>query len=204
MDTDVIVLCDLAELWLHPMNDDAIVAAKGGTSLARLCTCIWDCKKAESHLPPLEKLRADPNSHKKMMQLIKENPQLVQPYLDSYNNIDGEDLPIERIKILHYSDMGTQFSHKYSLPRLEAAGQKHWFDGGLMPHPRPELADLFDQYYQEALDAGFRPEHYFVQPFGDFSKATQVNYQGNKVTRPAEQLSFFRKSVKNITAKFGK
>jgi lipopolysaccharide biosynthesis glycosyltransferase len=39
MDADVIVLCDIAELWSHPMQDDAIVIAKGGKSSARLCTC---------------------------------------------------------------------------------------------------------------------------------------------------------------------
>lgn len=204
MDADVVVLCDVAELWAHPMNDDAIVAAKGGASLARLCTCVWDNKKARSHLPPLKEFRADPDGHRKMMQLIKENPRLVQPYLDSYNNIDGEDLPIGRIKILHYSDMGTQFSHKYALPRLEAAGQKHWFDGKIMPHPRPELAALFDHYYQEALGAGFSPEHYSIRPFGAFSKASQAKYRGNKVTRPGQQVSLFRKSVRNIKEKFGK
>lgn len=204
MDADVIVLCDVAELWAHPMSDDAIVVAKGGKSSARLCTCVWDCKKAKSHLPSLDEMRADPDGHKKMMQLIKNDTRLVQPYLDSYNNIDGEDLPIEKIKILHYSDMGTQFSHKYALPRLEAAGQKHWFDGKIMPHPRPELTALFDRYYQEALDAGFRPENYSMQPFGAFSKATQEKYRGNKVTRPGEELSFFKASMKSIKEKFSK
>jgi hypothetical protein len=204
MDTDVIVLCDVAELWSHPMHADAIVAAKGGNSSARLCTCVWDCEKARSHLPPLEVIRSDPDSHKKLMQLIKQRPQLIQPYLDSYNNIDGEDLPIERIKILHYSDMGTQFSHKYALPRLEAAGQKHWFDGRIMPHPRPELAALFDRYYQEALDAGYRPEHYVTQPFGAFSKATQKNYQGNKVTRPSMKTNLLGAAMSNIKKKLGR
>ena len=201
MDADVIVLCDVAELWSHPMHADAIVVAKGGSSSARLCTCVWDCAKARSYLPPLEAIQADPDSHKKLMHLIKQKPQLIQPYLDSYNNIDGEDLPIERIKILHYSDMGTQFSHKYSLPRLEAAGQKHWFDGRIMPHPRPDLAALFDQYYQEALDAGYRPENYAVQPFGAFSKATQKSYRGNKVTRPPRKANLLEVAMSNIKNK---
>jgi len=198
MDADVIVLCDVAELWLHPMHDDAIVVAKGGSSSARLCTSVWDCEKARSYLPPLREIQADAASHKKLMQLIKERPQLIQPYLDSYNNIDGEDLPIERIKILHYSDMGTQFSHKYALPRLQATGQKHWFDGKILPHPRSELAALFDRYYQEAWDAGYRPEHYSVRPFGSFLKATQANYQGNRVTRPEKKATFLENTMKNI------
>ena len=190
MDADVIALCDVGELWQHPMHKDAIVAAKGGSSSARLCTCMWDCEKAKSHLPPLKEIQADPASHKKLMQMIKDKPQLIQPYLDSYNNIDGENMPIEQIKILHYSDMGTQFSHKYSLARLEAEGQTHWFDGKIMPHPRSDLAALFDQYYQEALLAGYKPEHYAVRPFGAFVKATQANYHGNRVTRPEKNPTF--------------
>lgn len=202
MDADVVVLCDIAELWSHPLSNDAIVIAKGGKSTARLCTCVWDCEKAKQHLPTLKELQADPEGHKKLMQLIKEKPELVQPYQDSYNNIDGEGLTIEQIKILHYSDMGTQFSHKYALPRLEASGQKHWFDGKIMPHPREDLVALFDQYYQEALENGYRPENYTITPFGNFSKATQINYHGNKVTRPDTEANWFNRSVQSLKSVF--
>ncbi|KAA8733190.1 glycosyl transferase [Acinetobacter qingfengensis] len=208
MDADVLILCDIAELWTHPIQNEAIVIAKGHKNSARLCTCVWDCEKAQKYLPPLVQLQADPDGHKKMMQRLKEKPDLVQPYQDSYNNIDGEGLEIDQIKILHYSDMGTQFTHKYSIPRLEAAGQKHWFDGKIMPHPRQDLTDLFDQYYEEALASGYRPENYMVEPFGVFSKATQINYHGNKVTRPDQQASWivstFHKLKEKITGKKSK
>lgn len=136
------------------------------------------------------------------MRLLKEQPNLVQPYQDSYNNIDGEGMSIEQIKILHYSDMGTQFSHKYSLPRLEASGQKHWFDGEIMTHPRADLTALFDQYYQEALEAGYTPEQYIIEPFGAFTKASQANYHGNKVTRPGQDESWISKKLHQFKAKF--
>lgn len=204
MDADVVVLCDIAELWAHPKSEEAIVIAKGGKNSARLCTCVWDCEKARQYLPSLKEIQADPDSHKKLMQLLKDKPELVQPYQDSYNNIDGEGLEIEQIKILHYSDMGTQFSHKYSLPRLAASGQKHWFDGKIMPHPREDLTRLFDQYYQEALAAGYRPENYTVAPFGAFSKATQVHYHGNKVTRPQDEKSWLTRSLDSLKSKFKK
>lgn len=204
MDADVIVLCDIAELWQHPMNDHAIVVAKGGKSTARLCTCVWDCAKAKAYLPSITELRQDPHSHQKMMKVIKDQPQLVQPYSDSYNNIDGEDMPIEQIKILHYSDMGTQFSHQYALPRLEAEGQKHWFDGQILPHPRADLIQLFDQYYHEALEAGYKPSNYMIEPFGEFSKASQSKYKGNKVTRSAQQRSWFSSLAKSFKTKFSK
>lgn len=204
MDADVVVLCDIAELWSHPMNNDAIVIAKGGKSTARLCTCVWDCEKAKQYLPPLDEIRTNPESHKNLMRLIKDKPQLVEPYQDSYNNIDGEDLAIEQIKVLHYSDMGTQFSHKYAIPRLAKANQKHWFDGKIMPHPRQDLVELFDQYYAEALELGYKPENYLIEPFGTFSKATQINYQGNKVTRPDQETNWLSKQIRKIKAKFKK
>ena len=138
------------------------------------------------------------------MQLIKDQPHLVQNYNNSYNCIDGEGLKIEDIKILHYSDMGTQFSHKYSLPRLEKNNQKHWFDGKIMPHPRQDLVELFDQYYQEALDNGYKPEDYLVKAYGPFQKATQINYQGNKVTRPVKGTTWLTASIKAIKSKFSK
>jgi dihydropteroate synthase len=204
MDADVVVLCDIAELWSHPMNDEAIVIAKGGKSSARLCTCVWDCEKAKEYLPPLDEIRSNPDSHKNLMRLIKDKPQLVEPYQDSYNNIDGEDLAIEQIKVLHYSDMGTQFSHKYAIPRLAKMDQKHWFDGKIMPHPRQDLIELFDEYYAEALKLGYKPENYLIEPFGTFSKATQINYQGNKVTRPDHETNWFNKQIRKIKAKFKK
>lgn len=203
MDADVIVLCDILELWSHPMSDEAMVIAKGGKSSARLCTSVWDCKKAKQYLPAIKNIQANPESHKNLMHLLKDKPKLVQSYLDSYNNIDGEDLPIDQIKILHYSDMGTQFSHKYSIQRLDAVGQKHWFDGKIMPHPRTDLITLFDQYYAEALAAGYKPENYMVEPFGTFSKATQVNYKGNKITRP-NSTSWLSEQLKKIKTKFKK
>lgn len=204
MDADVVVLCDIAELWSHAKKEEAIVIAKGGKNSARLCTCVWDCEKAHHYLPTLKNIQTDPDSHHKLMRLLKDKPKLVQAYQNSYNNIDGEGLPIEKIKILHYSDMGTQFSHKYALPRLEASGQRHWFDGEIMAHPRKDLTILFDQYYQEALAAGYHPENYSINPFGDFSKASQINYRGNKVTRPKENQSLFSRFKESLKSKFKK
>jgi hypothetical protein len=202
MDADVIVLTDIAELWNTPFNQDTMVIAKGGKSTARLCTCVWNCEVAKKYLPPLQQLKTDPDGHKKLMKLIQDKPQLVQNYISSYNCIDGEELPITEIKILHYSDMGTQFSHKYSIPRLKLNNQKHWFDGKIFPHPRQDLTELFDQYYQNAIDAGYSLENYKVPAYGDFNKASQINYHGNKITRPVIETHWFNKFFGKIKSKF--
>ncbi|PJX24320.1 glycosyl transferase [Psychrobacter sp. L7] len=184
MDADMVVLSDLNDLWSHPIEGQCVVAAKTKDAITRLCTCVWDCQKAQNVLMPVSQLKADPEGHDKLMKQFKERPELITPYIDSYNCIDGEDLEIKDIKILHYSDMGTQFSHKYSIPRLEKEGAKHWFDGKIMPHTRQELSDLFDAYYQEAIDAGYSLENYRVEPFGVIPKKSHKRYKGNKITRP--------------------
>ncbi|NHC03520.1 glycosyl transferase [Acinetobacter sp. 187] len=198
MDTDVIVLSDLNTLWQHPIEGNAVVAAKGGKSTARLCTCVWDCAKAKAVLPDIDRLKNDPDAHQNLMKKIKAHPELVQPYQDHYNCIDGEDLDISEIKILHYSDMGTQFSHKYSIPRLAKNDTQHWFDGEILEHPRQDLAQLFDQYYQEALDAGFKLEDYMIEPYGTFYKASQKKYKGNQVTRDTHQASWFKRLIQKF------
>jgi hypothetical protein len=190
MDADIVVLSDLAELWQHPIKGEAIVAAKITDDLARLCTCVWDCKKAKENIIDIEKLKKDPEGHQKMMDKFRSNFQLTAPYQDSYNCVDGENLAVEDIKILHYSDMGTQFSHKYSLPRVKEEGFEHWFDGKVISHPRQDLAELFDGYYNEALTAGYNLDNYRVKPFGVFPKKTHKRYKGNKVTRPKNSGSF--------------
>ena len=196
MDTDVVILDDLLKLWNHPIDGKSIVAAKKVSKKTRMCTCVWDCSRAKSILPSVEKIMEDADSHKKIMEMIKKNPRLLEPFNDSYNCIDGESLPIEDIKVLHYSDMGTQFSHKYSLKRIEEEGSKHWFDGEVLPHPRQDLVELFDSYYSEALANGYQLENYRVDPFGDFPKKSQQRYIGNNVTRPTVSRSFFSKLFK--------
>lgn len=196
MDADMIVLSDLAKLWAHPIEGNAIVAAKTNADMTRLCNCVWDCSLAKNTIPSLTKLRKDSKSHRRMMRLIKNDPSLVEPYQDSYNCVDGEGLAIDDIRILHYSDMGTQFSHKHSLERLSEEGREHWFDGEIISHPRQDLAELFDRYYYEALDNGYELDNYRVKPFGNFPKKTQQRYTGNKVTRPDVSKSFFSRVFK--------
>jgi hypothetical protein len=87
--------------------------------------------------------------------------------------------------MLHYSDMGTQFSHARSLARLAAEGQTHWFDGRCLPHPRKDLAELFDQVYEDAIACGRRLDDYRnPNPFGRVKKRSERHYKGNATTRP--------------------
>lgn len=184
MDTDMIVLGDIADLWRTPIASPAVFAARRESGFQRFCVMLWDCAAARDVLPPLTQLRADPDAHKAVTRQFAEQPQRVQPMDPAYNNIDGDGQPIERIRILHYSDMGTQFSHRYSLPRLAAEGRRHWFDGEVLTHPRQDLAEVFEQEYRDALASGRRLDDYrSARPYGEVLKKSERHHKGNAVTR---------------------
>lgn len=184
MDADMLVLTDIAKLWNIPFQEGKAVMAKGGGHGWRYCVAKWNCAEAQKYLLPIDRLRAVPEAHQRMMGFFSQNQSIVQPFDSDWNNIDGEHKHIRDIKILHYSDMSTQFTHKYSVPRLKAEGKTHWFDGSLMKHPRADLEALFDQYYQEALAAGYKLDDYRVQTgYGDLVKESQKGYTGNHFTR---------------------
>lgn len=182
LDADVIVLCDLAELWTHPFDKDSFLLAKNRDIRTNHGTCVFDCESVRNHIPSLQKLRKNPKSNSKVKRRLKRKPALITEYKDeTYNCIDGENVDLKNIKILHYSDMGTQFSHRHSIPRIEKEGGEHWFDGVIRPHPRPDLTELFDRYYADAIENGYNLDDYRSEPFGAFPKRSQKNYK-NRMT----------------------
>lgn len=184
MDADMLVLCDIAELWRTPFAPGNVLTGKGRKTSWRFCVSVWDNAAAKAHLPIIEQLRGDPDAHRNLMRYFAGHAELIAPIHSDYNNIDGEKKPVEAIRILHYSDMGTQFSHKYAVPRLQQEGGRHWFDGEIVPHPRKDLAQLFDQYYNEALAHGYELDNYRADHlFGPVVKASQQQYGGNHRTR---------------------
>ena len=67
----------------------------------------------------------------------------------------------------------------HALARLKAAGAKHWFDGTVKPHARPDVQARFDALLAEATEAGEGVEMFIpAKPFGSYKKASLVNYKG--------------------------
>lgn len=192
MDADMLVLGDIAALWRQPLQPGkTMIAKKGRKNRTRFCVTVWDCAAAKAHLPPLAALKASPQAHAERIQYFRDHASLIQPLPQAYNNVDGEDRPAEDIRILHYSDIGTQFSHPHTFRRLAAEGARHWFDGEVLDHPRRDLQALFDRYYDEALAAGYTLDRYRTStPFGTIQKASQTHYTGNRRTR---RVSFWSK-----------
>jgi len=174
MDSDMIIQGDLAELWNEPWDDTAIIMGKGGW---RFCVSKWNCERAKSVLPPVERIRKEPFAHQQLAHSIPQYPQLEQIFDRQWNNFDGENDDLDKIKILHYTDMSTQMHFKYALPRLEAKGWKHWFDGEIREHRRPDVIVLFEKYFQETLDAGYVPEQYESKQWIPYQKESQKGYR---------------------------
>jgi hypothetical protein len=180
-DSDVIFCADLSELWSQTFEPSKVAIAKGGGSW-RYCISKWSAPRMKGHIKPLSELRSDPNSHREMTGYFAHRPHLTQPFAGrDWNVLDGEkyrSLSDPRIGCVHYTCISTQPSTRYALPRLKAQGQRHWYDGKVEPHWRPDLVALFDELLEEAKAKGYPPERYADAPrYGDFRKASLKNYQ---------------------------
>lgn len=183
-DSDIIFRADIAELWEQPFKSGKVVLAKGGRDSWRFCVSLWNCADAAAYVKPITQLMRDPQAHRSMVQKFK-GARFVQPFEGNWNTIDLEDykdIHDPDIKVIHYSDESAQLQLKYAIPRLAAEGRKHWFDGRVRPHWRPELQSLFDALLIEAEAAGYHRENYAPAIlFGDYKK--QSHAQGYRSHR---------------------
>lgn len=168
MDSDIIILGDIAELWEQPIPAKKMLVARGGQ---RICVSKWNCALAETFVPPLRHVMRDAGYHRRAMDWVARHPERVEPFAaGDWNRIDLEpfDLSDPQVKALHYTGIPTQVQLKHALPRLKAEGGRHWFEGESRAHPRPDLQKLFDGLLDEAAAAGYGIERYRVEPFGPY------------------------------------
>jgi hypothetical protein len=169
MDSDIIVLGDIAELWEQPIPAGKTVLAKGGSHGQRLCVSVWDCHRAFEYLPRLARLQDDPHSHRSLMHAFAAvNFGQVQPFSGEWNALDLEPFDLGKVKALHYTGIPTQLQLKHALPRLQREGGRHWYTGPAREHPRRDLQKLFDNLLFEARVNGFGIEKYRKESFGEY------------------------------------
>jgi hypothetical protein len=175
MDSDVVVLADLAELWRMELRPRAIVAAR---SPKKFCVSLWDCAAARQHLfqPPFLR-RAD--GHDRQSAYFDAKPWLVHRFDGGWNFLDDVGLaPLAEAKILHYTALDTQPHMRHALPRLAAAGRSHWYDGPRRPHPRYDVVQRFELEFAAAKEAGYTVDRYLpVERYGELGKRSMVNYR---------------------------
>lgn len=180
MDSDVIVMDDLAKLFDQKFEPGKSVMAKGSGSW-RYCVSLWDCEAVKPHMMPIDQLRKDANSHRTMSGRFSGAP-WVQPFVGNWNCLDGEkftNLNDPSVKAIHYTVMANQPQLAYAIPRLEAQGRKHWFNGQVKPHWRQDLIKLFDDLLKEAEREGYTVDRYCQDPlYGDYKKRDLSHYRG--------------------------
>ncbi len=172
MDVDMMVMADIAELWNAPMRNEAFAIAKAPKTF---CCSLFDCARAKAYLPPVARLRSEVGLYRTVRKSF--NSTLVQAFgdLGNWNCLDGEDyksLYDPAIKNIHCTSIPTQPQMKHALPRLAAAGQKHWYDKEpLRPHRRADVPALFEVLLAEAKANGYGPEKYqTAEVFGEYGR----------------------------------
>lgn len=180
-DSDVIYMADVAELWNQEIKPGKVVIAKGNGN-PRYCVSLWNCAAAKEHIPPVSELKASNVSHQTVRHYFARHKELTQPFEGDWNCCDGEghrNIHDGLVKALHYTDMTCQPQLKHALPRLQAAGSKHWFNGHVRPHPRPDIQALFDEMLVEAKANGFPPERYAQEEkYGTINKKSVADFKG--------------------------
>ena len=160
-DNDVVFLADIAELMAVDMLARPILAREKG----RLCVSVWDSAMAQL-LPPVELQRRSPTMHERLSREIGRGH--IAPLDRAWNCLDGEDLGLEDIKALHFTDMATQPAAALAAERIAERGGRgvsllpawHWFEGERRDHRRRDCVALFFAYLAEALEAGYEITRY--------------------------------------------
>lgn len=174
MDSDFIVMSDLAEVFAQKFPPGAVVMSKGLPHQWRFCFSVWNCGEAEKHIPPLHKLMSNPASFRMMHTYMKSKPKLRTDFQGNWNCLDGEKydtLDHPDIKAIHYTSIPHQVQLKHALPRLQQEGRPHWYIGEVKPHWRNDLQQLFDDLLAEADKNGYTVDRYCQDPcFGPYVK----------------------------------
>jgi hypothetical protein len=181
LDSDVIVMGDIAELWDQPMPEGAFALIKGEGRKLRTCVMVLDCAEAKNHLPPVKAMKRMRNIHVAICAQLAAEPHLTGQIEGLWNCVDlkGSSLDDPALKLIHYSSIAHQPSTRHAVERLTREGRRHWYDGWRFDHWRPELIELFDQLLTEAPIAGYALERY--EPAIRFEPQGLKSYRGVRV-----------------------
>lgn len=195
VDVDFFILADLAELWTQDVSGSHVMLMKGPDGKLNYSSCIlFDCAKCQGHVPSLDALRKMPDAHSEMLNYMRpRREQLIGGLAGDWNcqayekvraGAQAPPLNLSAAKAYHFTRIEHQLHLRYALPRLKAEGRSHWYTGAIGPHPHPELIELYDRLYHEAIAAGYTPERYRVDAFEGATRR-HFTYAHSKVQVPA-------------------
>lgn len=162
MDSDMVCLADISELFDQPMGDKAILL-RGTEGKLRTCVMLMDCERLRPVLPSVSEMKRLPDAPKDMVQIFRDHREVLGKFDGQWNCIDLKGkvlLSDPSVKMLHYSRIPSQPHMAMARRRLATQRRRHWFTGELEPHRRPEVTELFMQTFDEAQAAGFRVANY--------------------------------------------
>jgi hypothetical protein len=143
-DCDMINFRDIAELWNTDMEGKPLAARKGNRFGGHeFCVTLIDCARFERYAVPSSRQKNMDTFHQRSIRQFSGNDNLVHELDPRWNCLDGEDLAIEDIWQLHWTNMATQ------------PWRPGWFTGTPEEHPRSDLVELFENLLIEANDAGY-------------------------------------------------
>lgn len=172
MDCDMIAMDDIAKLWDQPFQPGHVIISKGDGNT--FCTMLMDCAGLKAVLPSAHDIKQAPNCYREIRRMLANSgAKWIQPFVGNWNCRDGEtygSIFHPDVKVLHYTAIPTQPTHKHAKARLAAEGRPHWYAGESRPHPQREVQPFFDQMLGEAIAAGFTLDRYRTEPFGDYRR----------------------------------
>lgn len=151
-DVDMINFKDISELFSIKMSGKPFAArlAKRFNGF-QPCLMLIDCSKAKDILAPKETLMADQNMHSFYMNTLVKKPffrksKYFHEIDPRWNCLDGEDLRLDDIFQLHFTNMSTQ------------PWEPSWYRGMKQPHPREDIVNLYYDLLEESAAHGFQPQ----------------------------------------------
>lgn len=185
-DDDQLFLQDPLELWNIEIAADKIMTGKLLPSgEVRHCVSLIDCSKwraipktknhiVDSYSNPVNTIEF-PWYNDWMKNHTFPKTQIMD---GKWNNFDGEDMPLDKIGLLHLTDMSTNPGVRMAINRL-GDQSKHWYDGPIRAHPRQDVVEKFYEYYNEAVNSGMRVEDYLPEKMISYQKQSQRDYKAN-------------------------
>ena len=176
-DDDQLWLSDPVELWNTEIPDGKVMTGKLlPNGEVRHCVSLIDCEQWKDQVSVPVQRRKVNNTFVEMMKRI--TTPLTHIVGDEWNCYDGENMPIDQIKLLHMTDMATNPGVAMAVKRLGDQSQ-HWYNGRILEHRRPDVVDTFKQHYDEAIAAGYSVSDYISNKKVDYQMLDQSNYVAN-------------------------
>ena len=133
-DVDMINFCDINELFNLDLNGKPFGAKQGSRfGEYELCVMLIDCESCKELIPLAKKYKKKKNAHFEFRKKFC-NSNLITTIDSSWNCFDGEEMDINEIKQLHFTNMPTQ------------PWKPKWYKGKTEEHPRKDILELYQNY----------------------------------------------------------